>query len=485
MKYALVATTGWLLLVDLKSREVKPLEQNRTEYYGISWLPGSSELVLSHSGLDNAELTDISYYAQSERGWLSYGQLSSCEFLSQPHQIICAHDGRVVCANTGRNVVSVFDFAQPNFFQEAGISSARWDRLALDQITGDHLNSVFLKGERLYVIAHAHAKGSKLATFSYPDLKLIDVEPLGARTGLHNIWITDEGQRISCHSESGSLIDLDKPKPLWESGAAMYTRGLAASGDFVLVGESQKTGRDLRRSSMSGIWILDRRTWQAVDYLCLGPYGAVNEVRLLDVPDEAHHRHIFSGIESLLAKDVRTDLSKQRMNAANAVFRGKHIWTGYESIFGSPEALADGSKKTATDQLCLAIRALPSDIPLGFSYTVEPESGAHVSVVLGYKGQGADSHMAALLVQPAGDSASLSVWINDGNEWSHLPEIQAYGLPLSGRLQLVTTAHEATLSVDGVRLISLSAATLGIERCDQGLGIRWIGASVCPSEAAT
>ena len=96
MRYALVATTSWLLLVDLKSKQVQPVEKERPEYYGISWFPGDKELVLSHSGLDNASLVDIAAYAQSETGWLSKGGLSSRTFLSQPHQILCAPDGKVI-----------------------------------------------------------------------------------------------------------------------------------------------------------------------------------------------------------------------------------------------------------------------------------------------------------------------------------------------------------------------------------------------------
>ena len=145
MKYALVATTGYLLLVDLQSRKVLPLERKRPEYYGISWFPGEDELVLSHSGVNNSDLVDISSYAQSEQGWLSKGVKNSRRFLSQPHQILCAPDGRVISTNTGRNVISVVDLNRSSVFQEAGISDARWDRLALDRITGDHLNSVFLR----------------------------------------------------------------------------------------------------------------------------------------------------------------------------------------------------------------------------------------------------------------------------------------------------------------------------------------------------
>jgi hypothetical protein len=392
VRYAVVSTTGWLLLVDLQSRQIQPLEFNRPEYYGISWFQDSDELILSHTGLNSADLVDVASYAQSEKGWLTHGSISSRPFLSAPHQIICAPDGRVLCANTGRNVITAFDFGQPNVFQEVGISTARWDRLALDQITGDHLNSVFLRDSQLYVIAHGYAKGSKLATFSYPEIELVSVEPLGARTGLHNIWVTAEGQRISCHSESGSLIDLHEKIPLWESGSPVYTRGLAAASNYVLVGESQKTGRDLRRSSLSGLWILDKQTWQPIDYIALGPFGAVNEVRVLDVPDDAHHGHSFKGIEPLLSKDVRLDVSKTRLTASIASVQGRLAWTGWEPVFGSAAILPDGTRRSTLDQLCLMIRQSQEDPSLAFTYTLEAEAGAHVSAVFGYQGGGRLQH---------------------------------------------------------------------------------------------
>lgn len=416
MRYAVVATTGWLLLVDLHSRRVQPLEFNRPEYYGISWFHDSDELVLSHSGLNKADLVDVASYAQSEKGCLSQGRAHSRPFLSAPHQILCTPDGRVLCANTGRNVITTFDFGKPNVFQEDGIGTARWDRLGLDQATGDHLNSVFLRGSRLYVLAHGHAKGSKLACFSYPGMELLSLEALGARTGLHNIWVTADGQRISCHSGNGSLIDLDDRTPLWESGSSIYTRGLAAAGDYVLVGESQISGRDLRRSSLSGLWILDRQSWQAIDHIVLGPFGAVNEIRVLDVADEAHHGHPFKGLASLLAKDVRLELSGARLKASAACTQARSAWAGWEPVFGSPAILPDGSRRATLEQLCLMLRQTREEREL----------------------------------------------------------------PLSGTMQLTATDRRATLSVDGKELISLSADTLGLEHCNQGLGIRWTGASVRP-----
>lgn len=479
MRYAAVSTTGWLLLVDLKDGKVQPLEYCKPEYYGISWFPESTDLVLSHSGLNNADLVDIATYANSEKGWLTNGVKSSGTFLSQPHQIICAPDGRVVCTNTGRNVITVFNFEQPNIFQEAGISAARWDRISLDQITGDHLNSVFIRDNLLYVIAHGHTKGSKLATFTYPQMELLSVEQLGPITSLHNIWITKEGQRISCHSDCGSLIDLDEKAPLWESGASVYTRGLAAAENYVLIGESQKTGRELRRISLSGLWMLDKKTWQPIDYITLGPFGAVNEVRILDAADEAHHGYPFKGIESLLTKDVRLDVSRSRLAASIASAQARLFWAGWEPVFGSAEILPDGTRRSGRDQLCLMIRQSQEDPTLVFTYALEAQAGAHVSAVFGYQGEG-DRNMVALLLQPSGGSAVLSAWQHGGDNWRILPNLHVPNLPIAGTMQLVTTQQHVTLLIDNQKIATLNSQELGIQRCNRGLGIRWTGASVKP-----
>jgi hypothetical protein len=487
MRFALVTTTAHLVAVDLESRAVLPLESHRGEYYGISWFAGADELVCSHSGLNNADLVDIASYADSEKGWISAGTFNSRRFLSQPHQICCAGDGRVVCTNTGRNVITVLDPARPNTYQEAGLTEARWDRLSPEQAIGDHLNSVFLRGDRLFVIAHRHSKGSALGTFSYPELELLSIEPLDARTGLHNIWITGEGQRISCHSDAGSLIDLDARAALWESGAGGFTRGLAAGDDFVVVGDSRKSGRDLRRSSMSGLWLLDRRTWRTVDYICLGPFGCVNEVRLLDVPDHAHHGIPFAGLDRLLDRGPwqapAQALAIERLESARLAHQAQALWSGYDQTLGSPETLPDGARRAGQDSLCLALcHREPSPPSLSFDYALDAQPGtAHVSAVLGYAGTGNDTNMAALL-QPTGPSeAALSAWRHDGKEWSRLPDIDIDKLPLTGTLEVSSSPAEAVLKVDGRQRVRVSAATLGLEDCSRGLGIRWWGqASVRP-----
>ena len=212
--FAAVSTASALLLVDLATREVLPIEQGRTEYYGISWFPDGRSLVLSHSGLDNTSLVDLESYALSETGTLSHGSLVTSPFLSQPHQILCASDGRVVCTNTGRNAIIVVDLDQPGCFQEARLSEARWDRF-VGTAVGDHLNSVFERDGELHVMAHRFDRGSVVAVFAYPELAIRSITPIKGRTELHNIWLTADGRAITCHSERGaSAGSVDRRSPL-------------------------------------------------------------------------------------------------------------------------------------------------------------------------------------------------------------------------------------------------------------------------------
>jgi hypothetical protein len=481
--YAIVATVRALLLVELKSKQITPLEWDRPEYYGISWRPEGPELLLSHSMLDNNALKDISSYAMSEVGVLSEGAFTTEPFLSQPHQITFASDGRVICTNTGRNSISIFDPDKPSVVHEARISSARWDRLSPDDVLGDHLNSVFEKNGMLYAIAHRHGKGSALATFSFPDLEWLKLEPVRNRTGLHNIWITDDRQRISCHSEAGSLIELTSGEILWESGSPIYTRGLAASADFVLVGESERTQRASRRHSMSGLWLIDRSTWRALDYFCLGAYGAVHEVRLLNVADEAHHGHLFAGVETLLTRDRRNDIATERLAASTRAYRSRSIWKSFDLIFGSPVSSENGGQMANAEDLCLSIyRAQAQSTPfLAFSYSIDNQEIESHTAIVAYRGQGSDSDMDALLIQRVSDTeAEMSAWNHDGRSWSRCADTAIENVPLSGDVRFSVDSEGPKLEINGLKF---SGKCLDDFPANSGtLGIRWLGATIWPAK---
>ncbi|RON57272.1 hypothetical protein [Pseudomonas frederiksbergensis] len=478
--FAIVATAEYLLLVDLSSKRVIPLESERPEYYGVSWFPGGNELVLSHSGIDNNKLMDIHSYANSELGWLSHGQYRSDSFLSAPHQIICASDGRVVSTNTGRNAITALDLNKPGHFQEKKLSEARWDRLSVQEIKGDHLNSLFEKDGHLYVVAHGHHNGSLLAVLTYPELELVSLEPIEGRTGLHNIWVSDEGQKIACHSNIGALIDVDSNRIVWEAGSPIFTRGLAVTTDFMVVGESQMTGRNLRRSSMSGLWILERDSYKPLDYFCLGPYGAVNEVRLLNVSDLAHHGHIFPFVSELIEDSLFDRKSEERLTTCQRLINAQSDWADMELIYGGPKQLADGGKEAQPDTLCLIKQLKGSDQTekcLEFSYTLDSTSSdAHVGVVT-YQGSGGDTDMHALLIKPFNAiEAGLVFWTNNGVEWAQDPSVNIPGLPYSGVIRVVADERSLEFYVDSKLVLSLSAERLPFLK--GALGVRWIGSTI-------
>jgi hypothetical protein len=489
--YAAVATTRALLLVELKSKSVTPIEWNRPEYYGITWRPNAHDLILTHSMLDNNELTDIVSYAQSEVGIISEGEFTSQPFLSQPHQIIFSSDGRIICTNTGRNSISIYDPAKPTLMQEVRIpDSARWDRLSAEYAPGDHLNSVFEKNNVLYAIAHRHTKGSALMTFTLPDLELVSREPIRNRTGIHNIWVTDEGQRIACHSDAGALIDLNSDSAVWESGSKIYTRGLAASADFVLVGESQLAGRASRRHSLSGLWLLDRKTWRALDYFCLGSYGAVHEVRLLNVVDQAHHGHLFAGIETLLKRDQREVIAAERLATCERVQLMRRSWAEFHLTCGSPApggthgAHGSNGQAARPDDLCMLIQRPESRSKneLDFSYSLDQPAGQSHVAVIAYRGQGGDTDMDALLIQRVGETeATIGRWNHDGQSWTGFAETTIANIPVSGKIHFTRTPDGVALSIDDRPI--LGNLLDGFSVNSDALGIRWLGSTIYPPGA--
>jgi hypothetical protein len=474
---ALVTTPQFLLFVDVDRRAVTPLETVNGEYYGISWFPGSRDIVTSHSGIDNRRLVGLEDYASSELGWIASAGWRTEPFLSQPHQLLCASDGRVVCTNTGRNCLTILDPRQPGQWQEARLSPPRWDRLSSGEQAGDHLNSVFERDGRLYVLAHGFQKGSFVATFAYPEMRLLAREPVPGRTGLHNVWVTRDGHRIGCHSDGGAVVDLATGEVLWEAGVPTYTRGLAASGDVVLVGDSEPDSRADRRHSTSGLWVLDRRNWRTMDYLCLGQFGVVHEIRLLDCPDDAHHGHPLADPDRLLADDLWARRARERLAGSAAAAAGRLAWSGYDLAFGAPEFDPRGFRIATGTDLCLMLRsAAVAERDIAFDYELRPGSASHIAAVCRYRGAGGDTDMWAFLLLLAGEGATATIWRQDGKGWSEAPGERQAGLPARGRAALRPHAGGYQFTVDGMPLLALP------ESADRGrMGIRWFNAAVRPA----
>jgi hypothetical protein len=473
--HALVSTARFLLLVELDSGRVEAVECNRPEYYGISWFPGSSELVLSHSGLNNETLVDILSLASSEVGYLSKGEQKTETFLSQPHQILCAPDRNVVVTNTGRNRIQVIDFEIAGQYREAGLNPVRWDRLGRDEAYGDHLNSVFLKDSKLYVIAHGHKAGSQLLTFAYPELRLLSAQKVPDVTGMHNVFVEDQDLILGCDSYVGGIVDLKTGRPLWTSGCPIYTRGLAVSDNSYFIGESEFTARENRASCWSGIWVIDRPTLKTSDYLPLGPYGAVNEVRLVDVPDFAHHGTPLAGgvasVELRLSSQIRT----QRLQAARSAKSDSKYWDELSPILGSPLWLGDGWKRAGGIMVLSVTREPAVRVEIGYRLA-DNGSPSHLSVIAGYEGNGDDARMDAFLIQAAGGKAFFTVWRHAGDDWVMQRSTSVKDLPLEGVLSVSQEETSATVSVNGQTI-----GTYELRRpAPSKMGIRALNASFRP-----
>lgn len=306
---ALVACPHRLLLVDVATREVTVLEDHRPEYYGVSWTHDGLNLCLSHSGIDNGAIQSLEDYVSAERGTISLGARQTGEALTQPHQLLCTPE-HVIAANTGRNCLTVVR-QEDLFYRHHWLEESKWDRMGRDRCTGSHFNSVFLKDDRLFVLAHNHQNPSYLLVLDWPSLETIAKVPTPARWA-HNIWPVEQGFWITCDTKRGALIEIASGKTIWSCGRPnSLTRGLACDGSVLLIGDSAERAREARADSHGGIYVLDVVSFKLLDYVELPYAGMVHEIRLLDVPDLCHHGHVFRG-------QLRTDPEAQARYGARA-----------------------------------------------------------------------------------------------------------------------------------------------------------------------
>ncbi len=481
----LVTTARFLLLVDLETSQVTPLDGSQTDWYGVSWFPGDADLVLGQSGIDNNSVSSFEDMARSEQGYLAHGSRRTGRFLASPHQLTCASDGRVICSNTGRNCITVVDLNRPGQVQEARLSEGRWDKWDPGTDSGDHINSVFEQGDRLYVIAHRFRKGSVLAEFSYPELELVSARPIGTLSGVHNVWIGADGEALTCASHEGGLANAHDGSIVWSSGHNVYTRGLAVSDEMIVVGESAYTERVHRNFSISGLWLVDRQTMRSLDYIYLGPFGGVHDVRLIDVADHAHHGHVFGGAGKLIAASPMNALRSEKLRRSERSRRLSSFWNGYRNVLGGISVDQDGWLSAEDGRVCLIV-PLDGREPdvLEFEFDMTAGTAApHVSVVLGYAGGHADMEMTALLLQRSNsEAATLWLWHGKDGAWVHDPEPLAGGLPMSGTIRVGEVPGGVAMSVAGADPIVIAADVIG--RPFAPMGIRWSNTRIRPSTLA-
>lgn len=428
---AAVATTERLLLIDFETKNSQVIEKKRGTYYGISWWENKDFLVLSNVGALTTDLDSLEAYALSETGYLSFGpEKISSYFLSDPHQILCAPNNWVITTNSGRNRITLYD-PSSHFLKDVYITDIRWDRFQGDRF-GSHFNSVYLKNDSLFVLAHNFNSGSFVLEFSYPDCELMNTYPMQYQTQCHNIWVDNANNMITCHSPASSLVDVKTGEVLWASGGNGYLRGLAVTTDFILVGETAVAERQDRAQTYGGIWLIDRKTLQTTDYLPMVYPGPITEIRILDMPDEAHHGKIFKHID-LLDIDHSETLEQKSAKSIENICQDKlmknQAWLLHKNMTNQFDCLSNALKVSeegwlqALDnekEVCaIAKKKVKKHFNISVEYefkTHEEKNDQHISLIIGYKNDSVAS-MLALLLHCSKDKISLSLWKKSNNEW--------------------------------------------------------------------
>jgi hypothetical protein len=450
MTSLLITTPGYLLRYDLAEGRTYIIEDERPEYYGISWFAGDSNLVLSHSGLDNSALLDFEAYAHSEVGWLSHGDSECWRFLSQPHQILCVGDHQIVATNTGRNCITIVnrrDWSIRHF----RFNAVLWDRLDSQRSIGNHFNSLFFRDDRLYVLAHNFSKGCFVEELEWETFQPTAITRYSA-TELHNLWIRDDGLKLSCFSPRGALIDLSTERIMWVSNDPdCYTRGMASSAENLFIGASEKSLRGGRRSGQSGIWIIDTESFVTRGFISLGPFGAVHDVRVVDAVDACHQNGLLMLTSELQGERAETLNSRRKLALVRRVFLN---WDEWDVPIGSFEMLDDGSLNTTGDDLCLAAlrNVCALDVRLCANLDLSQVEG-HIGMVARYTGPG-DMNMVAASFYKTGGRPVASVWRNDNGQWVTLSH--AVMDIMQGSVEVLLRGGDVEVIFDGAIILKAS-----------------------------
>jgi len=452
----LVSTASWVFRVDSETHEFSVIKGDEPEYYGISWPFDGKHLCLSHSGVDNAQVMDARAYYLSEKGSISLGDRKRADCLSLPHQILCTKN-HILATNTGRNCITVFN-QNDLFYRHHWLDGIPWDHETVDGKRGSHFNSLYQTGDRLYLLAHNHNKPnhSYVLELSWPGLEVIRQIETSAFQA-HNVWARADGEIVVCNSTAGSVIEAVSGRILWRNERRKsYTRGLACCGKSVFVGDSvDVSSRRARTIADGAIRVLDRSTWKETGFIRIPNSGCINEVRILDEPDECHHNHPFTGAmkeEKQAAERYQDHVNKFKSTITDAFRLADDDWQVCQGfIFGTE------NDTMRSEEGCLTVATLQgpdvsdSDICADVRLLGEDDF-RHGGLVARYSGPGDENMYLGMLIQN-GEHCEAGIWRNLDGEWVLLANKRI--AEASGRLRFRAKGSSLMLSLNGRRILKV------------------------------
>jgi hypothetical protein len=476
--YLLVTTPRFILGCDVASGKVDVLSTGG-RYYGLTWNLTGEELAITHASYEGA-LDDLGDYAMADVGYVTVGGRRSWAFLNAPHQALWIDDSHVLVMNTGRNAVASLDTRNMSV-RQARYETAIWDVHDKTGALGSHYNSAYFDGSSVYFVAHNFSREAFIVKAHWPSLELVERYPIANATGVHNLWIDDRGRWIVCDSNAGGLVDARDGSHLWNCRGEGFTRGLAASEDLIFVGNSQVANRENRETNESGIWVLDRQTFALRDFLLLGSFGGVHEVRIADEPDACHHRMPLRSTALSIFGDWREERRRQVLAVAGTRLPDEASWQARFGRIASRDGAFISSKDVISLMTHQATATTRDSKVCARLHVISWNTAHHAALVTRYSGPGDKRMYAAIFQADANHRIVASLWLHD-DDWRCLAsDVLDWTVAGNGEgpgggplVCLETRGPELTVSVDGKSVLQLNDASLS-----DGLnGIRIFGDTI-------
>jgi len=263
----LVSTGRALLWIAQPPGEVRIIHQGKGTYYGIAYSQDVIYVAARGSMTDAENNGEILLFDHR----LNYVTSLKAPFPMQDmHQIVFAR-GKLWVTCTYHDLIAIYDGNEWETWHVDPSAATSRGRL--------HLNSIYVEGDDIYVLAHQHGP-STIYRYTYPDLsEPVEVVQLGVAS--HNIWIND-GDLYTCSSFDGLIVS--------RGGFCLkigeYPRGVAVGTNRTYVGVSRFAGRENRDRFASWIRAYDAN-WAPQTVWRLESLGQVTEIRLLGDQDRA------------------------------------------------------------------------------------------------------------------------------------------------------------------------------------------------------
>lgn len=148
-----------------------------------------------------------------------------------------------------------------------------------------HFNSILWTSDRLYVAAHAFGPNSFISSYDPETLELRSISR-NVGNSIHGLalhedqlyWLSSGSSEI--RSSTGMVTRLERKG---------YARGFGVTNQYFIVAISEFLARKDRISGDSWINIIDRKTLNVVKEIFIEETGSINDLRILDEYDFAHH----------------------------------------------------------------------------------------------------------------------------------------------------------------------------------------------------